>query len=108
PRHALALGGPCLRVRARDPEGTRTVTRDRSDGPMTKLEITSPQLNRYLWTRQGFDPTDEPRPAAAVIDATPGTYGGAPSCYLSILARSPSAGLAELDGLLYTQRSVVR
>lgn len=75
---------------------------------MTKLEITSSQLSRHLWTRQGFDPTDEPRPAEQVIQAVPGVYGAAPSCYLSVLARSPSAHLAELDDLLYTQRSVVR
>ncbi len=75
---------------------------------MTKLEITSSQLSRHLWTRQGFDATEEPRPAAQVIEAVPGVYGAAPTCYLSVLARSPSANLAELDDLLYTQRSVVR
>jgi len=75
---------------------------------MTKLEITLPQLSRHLWTRQGFDATEAPRPAAEVIDAVPGVYGAAPSCYLSVLARSPSANVAEVDDLLYTRRSVVR
>lgn len=75
---------------------------------MTKLEITPSQLSRHLWVRQGFDATESPRPAAQVIETTPGVYGAAPTCYLSVLARSPSASLAELDDLLYTQRSVVR
>jgi len=75
---------------------------------MTKLEITLSQLNRYLWTRQGFAATEAPRPAAEVIEAVPGIYGAAPTCYLSVLARSPGANLAEIDDLLYAQRSVVR
>lgn len=75
---------------------------------MTKLEITLAQLNRHLWARQGFDATEAPRPAAQVIEAVPGIYGAAPACYLSVLARSPSADIAELDHLLYTERSVVR
>src|SRR5690606_33985634 len=75
---------------------------------MAKLEITTSQLNRHLWTRQGFDPTEKPRAALQVVDAIPGIHGAAPTCYLSVLARGTHAGLAELDELLYTSRSVVR
>jgi hypothetical protein len=75
---------------------------------MTKLEITTSQLNRYLWTRQGFDATDPPLTAQQVIEATPGIHGTTPTCYLSVLARSPASTFADLDDLLYTQRTVVR
>src|SRR5690606_6752935 len=85
PGHALAVGGQGVRVRPRDHERARPLTPGRSDGPMTKLEITSSQLSRHLWTRQGFDATEEPRPAAQVIEAVPGVYGAAPTCYLSVL-----------------------
>ena len=75
---------------------------------MTKLEITTSQLNRYLWMRQGFDATDPPLTTQQVIEANPGIPGTTPTCYLSILARSPASTFADLDDLLYTRRTVVR
>lgn len=72
-----------------------------------KETVSLNQINAYLWARQGFD-LQQQRTAYAVVDEIIGLYGTAPTCYLSILARSANFCFEGLDEELYNCRRLVR
>ena len=52
----------------------------------TKLKLD--HVHSYLWQKQGFDLL-RPRSSYALVNEIIGIYGTAPTCYLSLLARTP-------------------
>ena len=69
--------------------------------------VSLKQVNHYLWRRQRLDLKESLSPNQLADDLV-GLYGSAPTCYLSILARSPDFQFQQLDDALYQARSLAR
>src|SRR5574341_375347 len=66
-----------------------------------------PQVNHYLWRRQGFA-WDQGGGAGRLLDEVIGVYATSPTGYLTLLAREAAFRFADLDDALYAARRAVR
>ena len=70
--------------------------------------IDPDRARAFVLAKQGLGAKPGPGDVLAVIEATAGVYGTAPTCYLACAARLPGFRVEDLDRELYEHRSLVR
>jgi hypothetical protein len=73
-----------------------------------KTTVSLAQVNAYLLARQGLDVSRQPQSRSQELFYLLGVYGAPPSCYFSLLSRSPGLTMARIDDLIYQHRSLLR